>query len=456
MSFSKKIARVLDDRCLNDTRVGIKITSLKTGEVIYEQNADELFIPASNMKLITTAAALSRLKPEYKFRTTVAYDGVRDGGTINGNLYIKGFGDPKLVTEELLFIVREIRDSGVEVISGDVIADDSFFDNKRIGSGWKTGDSSRAYNARIGALSLNFNTITVCVASGKNYKDRPAITINPPTNFIEVVNKVVTKKRKRRTAITVDRIAEGGGDKIVVNGEISGSNKKTCYYRSISNPPIYTATVFKEFLEREGIAIKGDIKYGVQPADAVELLNHESVPLSIIVRDLNKISNNFIAEQILKTMGAEVKGAAGTTEKGLAVIEEYLEDIGIKKGEYSAADGSGLSQFNRLTPSQIIRVLEMMYNDFKLQPEYTASLSVIGIDGSLKERINGSMVERMVRGKTGTLDGVSAISGYAACSDCDIKGEIFAFSIILNNFRCDVTRIWNIQNRIISALIDKM
>ncbi|MBI3815878.1 MAG: D-alanyl-D-alanine carboxypeptidase/D-alanyl-D-alanine-endopeptidase [Nitrospinae bacterium] len=476
------IDHILNDRCLKDSKVGIKIVSLDTGEVVYERNSDGLLMPASNMKLITTAAALSKLRPDYKFKTIVAHDGEREGNVIHGNLYIKGYGDPKLVTEELLLIVRNMKNLGIKVISGDIIADDSFFDSERIGNGWKADEDSRAYNAKIGALSLNFNTISVFVGSDKNDGVRPMVITNPPTNFVEIVNNAVIKKRRVGTTITVNRI-EGGrisngggafpdnsgdsspkgliGDKIIVNGEVSAGKKKFYYYRNISNPPLYTATVFREFIEKEGISVKGSLKSGIMPENAEEILSHESVPLSLIVRDLNKMSNNFIAEQILKTMGAEIKGAPGTAEKGLSVIEEYLEDIGIQKGQYRIADGSGLSKLNLLTTSQIIKILEVMYNDFTLQSEYTASLSVMGIDGSLKKRMNGSSLEGMVRGKTGTLDEVSAISGYAAIpprppfkkgGGGDLKGELFAFSIIMNDFRCDVGKIWNIQNQIISVL----
>jgi D-alanyl-D-alanine carboxypeptidase/D-alanyl-D-alanine-endopeptidase (penicillin-binding protein 4) len=451
-TIGKRIDHILKDRCLKDTKIGVKIVSLKTGEIAYEKNSNEFFIPASNIKLVTSAAALSRLKPDYRFKTIVSHDGTREEGIIQGNVYIKGYGDPKLVTEELLMIVRGIRSSGIELISGDIVADDSFFDNERIGNGWKIENNSRAYNAKIGALSLNFNTINGCVKPGENHKDKPAVITNPPTNFVEVINRAVTKRRGIGNAITIDRIEEGGGDKIIIQGEVSAGKKRMCCYRTISNPPLYTATVFKEFLEREGIHVKGGIRLGVQPPDTVELINHESVPLSIIVRDLNKMSNNFIAEQILKTLGAEVKGEQGTAEKGLEVVRDYLKEIGIPGNEYRIADGSGLSKLNNLTPSQIVRVLESMYDDFKLQAEYIASLSVMGVDGSLKERMEGSLLKGMVRGKTGTLDGVSAVSGYAACSSCSSKGEIYAFSIIMNGFQCDFSRIWHIQNQIISAI----
>lgn len=460
-AISEKIDGIIQNRCLSDAKIGIKIVSLKTGETVYERNSDVLLIPASNMKLITSAAALSKLKPNYKFKTTVAHDGTIDSNTLNGNLYIKGYGDPKLVTEELLLVVREIRNSGIDEITGDIVADDSFFDSERTGNGWKLDDdNSRAYNARIGALSLNFNTITVYVDSAESHREKPKVITNPPTSFVEVINKAVTNRRRVGTTITVDRIEDGGGDKIIVSGEVTTGKKRMHYYRNISNPPLYTATVFKEFLEREGIAIKGNIKTGIQPEGTEEFLDHESVPLSIIVRDLNKISNNFIAEQILKTMGAEIKGAPGTTEKGLEVVEEYLNEIGIQKGTYTVADGSGLSRLNRITPSQIVKVLSSMYDDFRFQSEYISSLSVMGIDGSLKERMNGSESQEMVRGKTGTLDGVSAISGYAASPPIknggggDLRGGIFAFSIIMNDFKCDVGKVWNIQNQIISSLTE--
>src|SRR3989338_2164268 len=451
------IDHILNNRCLSNGKVGIKIVSLKTGEVVYQRNSNELLIPASNVKLITTAAALSKLKSDYKFKTTIAYDGIKDGNTLKGNLYIKGYGDPKLVTEELLLMVGEIRNTGIEVISGDIIADDSFFDGERVGNGWKINCDSRAYNARIGALSFNFNTIAVDIEPAESRRERPEVIINPPTSFVEVVNKAITKNRRIGDNITVDRLSEGDEDKIIVDGEISVGKKGMRFYRSISNPPIYTATVFKEFLEKEGITVKGRVISGLKPADAAELLTHESAPLSIIIRDLNKMSNNFMAEQILKTMGAEVKGVPGTAEKGLTVVREYLEGIGIPNGTYVLADGSGLSRLNRMTPSQIIKVLMTMYDDFKLQAEYVSSLSIMGVDGSLKHRMDGSTLDWMVRGKTGTLDGVSAVSGYTTCYSCSVnKREVFAFSIIMNNLKCDVNRVWQIQNQIISSLTDKM
>src|SRR3989338_502178 len=392
------IDNILNNRCLSNGKVGIKIVSLKTGEVVYQRNSNELLIPASNVKLITTAAALSKLK-----------------------------------------------------------SDDSFFDGERVGNGWKINGDSRAYNARIGALSFNFNTIAVDIEPAESRRERPEVIINPPTSFVEVVNKAITKNRRIGDNITVDRLSEGDEDKIIVDGEISVGKKGMRFYRSISNPPIYTATVFKEFLEKEGITVKGRVISGLKPADAAELLTHESAPLSIIIRDLNKMSNNFMAEQILKTMGAEVKGVPGTAEKGLTVVREYLEGIGIPNGTYVLADGSGLSRLNRMTPSQIINVLMTMYDDFKLQAEYVSSLSIMGVDGSLKHRMDGSTLDWMVRGKTGTLDGVSAVSGYTTCYSCSVnKREVFAFSIIMNNLKCDVNRVWQIQNQIISSLTDKM
>ncbi|MFV1951595.1 MAG: D-alanyl-D-alanine carboxypeptidase/D-alanyl-D-alanine-endopeptidase, partial [Nitrospinota bacterium] len=423
-AFREKMDLIRGDKCLANEKTGIKIVSLDHGDILYDYNSNDLFIPASNLKLITTAAALLNLHPDYRFKTTLSTDGNTNKGVLEGNLYIKGFGDPMLISEELWMMVKDLRNIGIRTITGDIIADDTFFDSERVGNGWGNHIGPQAYNARIGALSLNFNTVTVYVEPAREEGDSPIVILDPLTRFVSVENRAVTISRGKGNRFIVDRAGGDKMDRIIITGEIAKGKKRKRFYRNISNPPLYTATVFRDFLIRENIEVKGKVTAGIQPEGVMELVVHDSKPLSLIILDLNKISNNFIAEQILKTMGAEIEGEPGTAAKGLKIVYDFMENIGIDKGLYTIVDGSGLSRKNRLSADQLLKVLVYMYNDFMLQPEYLSSLSVMGIDGSLNDRLNNTYAERKIRSKTGTLGGVNSLSGYAKTTG----GEIMAFS----------------------------
>ncbi len=323
--FREKMDLILRDKCLANGKTGIKIVSLAHEDILYDYNSNHQFIPASNLKLITTATAFLNLHPDYRFKTRLSADGNINDGVLEGNLYIKGFGDPLLVSEELWMMVKDLRNLGIKTITGDIIADDTFFDRERVGNGWGKHIGPQAYNARIGALSLNFNTVTVYVEPGKEIGDNPIVVLDPLTRFISVENRAITISQGKRNRLIVDRVRRDKIDKIIIAGELAKGKRRKRFYRNISNPPLYTATVFRDFLTRENIEVKGKVTVGIQPEGVMELVVHDSKPLSLIIRDLNKISNNFIAEQILKTMGAELEGEPGTAEKGLNIVYDFME-----------------------------------------------------------------------------------------------------------------------------------
>ncbi|MBI5183778.1 MAG: D-alanyl-D-alanine carboxypeptidase/D-alanyl-D-alanine-endopeptidase [Nitrospinae bacterium] len=448
--FREKMNLILSDKCLSNGKTSIKIISLYHGDILYEYNSNDLLIPASNVKLVTTAAALLNLHPNYRFKTTLSTDGSINDNVLKGNLYIKGFGDPMLVSEELWMMVKDLHNLGIRSITGDIIADDTFFDSERVGNGWGRNIGSQAYCARIGALSFNFNTITVYVEPGKEEGKSPIVVLDPLTRFISVDNKAITISQKKKNRLIVDRVEGDKMDKIIISGKIAKGKERNRFYLNISNPPLYTASGFRDLLSREGIEVKGEIIIGRQPSGVKELVVHYSKSLSSIIQGLNKLSNNFIAEQILKTMGAEIKGEHGTEENGLKIVYDFMEKVGIDNGTYTIVDGSGLSEKNRLSADQFLKVLIYMYNDFTLQPEYLSSLSVMGVDGSLNGRLNNTHAERKIRSKTGTLNGVNALSGYAKTRD----DEIIAFSILMNYKGCDHGKIKAIQNKIALLMVD--
>ena len=447
-NLRKEIERVVNAGALRNSQYGIKIKSLKTGDVFYEKNPDLSLLPASTVKLITSAAALAYLKPEYTFKTIVYYDGTMKGGKISGNIYLKGFGDPSLVPEELWVIANDLFLKGVREVSGNIIADDSFFDAKRMGDGWEEYPKESLYTALVGALSLGYNTVRIVASSSSQNGVHPAVAVDPPTDYIDVENRMSLRRSGEKASLAVRRVNDDydENEKIILQGRVSNHGQIETY-KKIENPPVYTATVFKDFLDRRGISVKGKVMEGLVTGNARILSIHNSKSLSNVVRDMNKFSNNFIAEQILKTLGAEIKGAPGTKEKGIEVEEEFLGKIGIEKGSYSLGDGAGLSKKNKITSSQMVRLLEYMYNNFELWPEYVSSLPTFGIDGSLKKRLNGFFSERRTRAKTGTLNGVTCLSGYVVTAD----NEPLAFSFFAN--RCsDPWAVKSVQNSIILTL----
>lgn len=427
----QELARILEDPCLRKTQIGLRVISLETGKVLFDHRGEELFIPASTIKLVTTAAALSRLGTHYTFQTHLYTDGEWEGSTLLGNLYLKGLGDPKLVTERLWLMARDVKSRGLEEIEGDLVADDSYFDDQRWEEAWPHRPAPLPSYARIGALSLNFNTVTVHVEPAHKVDQPARVIIEPPTSYVQLMNRTRTRKAaggSGQTGLVVGRTEGPEGDLIVASGTVPLRAGRTTLYRTISDPSAYTAKTFRELLLREGVKVKGKVVKGKVPPTASVLATYSSEPLFSIVQDLNKFSNNFIAEQILKTLGAEAKGEPGTTAKGLEVLREFLAELGIRPQGYRLADGSGLSRLSRLSPAQVVRILQHMYQDFSLRSEYLSSLAVMGEDGSLRRRLVDTPAQGQIRAKTGTLDGVRCLSGYTQTQ----KGEPLAFSFLIN------------------------
>jgi len=443
-NLQETIDSLLSDSLLARANVGVKVISVKTGKTLYARNAHRLFNPASNMKLLTTATSLSVLKPDYRFKTIVYGDGQLSNGIMRGSLYIKGFGDPSLTTEDLISIAKRLKRQGILRITGNLIADDTYFDNIRLGEGWMWDEKPRKYSARIGALSVNENSISIFLKPGKKAKGPLYTEFNPKTEFVLFQNYGMSGSQD---SVEVDRIFAQGKNIIVVRGIISVTNPGRYYTRNLEDPPMYTATLFKECLEKEGINLDGIIQLGkLQEEEVFKLAIHYSKPLFEILYYMEKESSNFVAEQLLKTIGASVKGEPGTSKKGLEAIEEFLMTIGILPDRYKGADGSGLSRYNLISPSDIVTLLKYMYRDFELQPEYTSLLPIGGIDGTLKNRMH--TIQRKVRAKTGTMRGVSCLSGYVVTSD----SEVLAFSMMMNNYLGRAESIQKIQDEIVYLL----
>jgi serine-type D-Ala-D-Ala carboxypeptidase/endopeptidase (penicillin-binding protein 4) len=414
-------------------KVGILAVSLTKGDIIYQRNADKALIPASVSKLFTSYAVLKKLGPTGKFQTQVYRTGSLVDGKLTGDLYLKGGGDPSLVSERMWMLVNELVRSGIKSLTGNLIADSSYYDEERTPDTRPTYLQDQAYNAPVGALSFNFNTTTIYVRPSEEVGKPPIVYTDPDNSYIDIVNQATTGKADGENSISVKRTSfvKGDiGDTVLLRGSIPTNHKEVRFYRNIVNPSLYTAHMFQTFWERRGLELKGNVVEGKVPANAKLVLEFDSLPVWQIVWGMNKFSNNFVADQLMKKLGAEVWGPPGTLAKGLTALGDVLEDIGISRKTYTIIDGSGLTRKTTVTPRQIVSVLTAAQKDHSMSAEFVASLGIGGEDGTLRNRLPTSKTKgSTVRGKTGTLDGVTALAGYLDTE----SGELVAFAAVLND-----------------------
>jgi D-alanyl-D-alanine carboxypeptidase/D-alanyl-D-alanine-endopeptidase (penicillin-binding protein 4) len=409
-------------------RVSLQVQSLDDGAVILSHNGDELLNPASNVKLFTAAASLAVLGPDYRFETEFLLDDGPQAGRSKA-LYIRGKGDPSITTERLYGIVTELFHAGLREV-GDIVLDDSWFDPERLAPGFDQENSDRAYMAPTGALSLNWNTITVYLRGGDRVGAAASVELEPASEYFAIEKSVSTAARLGRR-FSVQSEQWGDKQKIIVRGTVPFDRGSIAVWRKIDNPPIYFGDTLKRMFADHGIKVKGRVRLGMVPPHGKLLYVSQSETFDLILKRLNKVSSNFVAEQLIKTLAAEQKGPPGSFGNGIQVVEEFLEkQIGIPRGSYVMRNGSGLNDANRFSAAQITRLLRVMYERFPLAPEFLSSLGIAGKDGTLRYRFEGSDAVGRLRGKTGTLEKISSLSGYVQSAG----GEKFCFAAIVNDY----------------------
>jgi serine-type D-Ala-D-Ala carboxypeptidase/endopeptidase (penicillin-binding protein 4) len=420
--------------------VGVFAASIYPREPVVAVNADQLLIPASVSKVFTGYTALKKLGPASTFKTTILTDGPIKDGKLTGNLYFKGGGDPSLVSERMWMLVNELIRTGIKHITGNIIADSSYYDFERTPDTRPKYLKDQAYNAPVGALSFNFNTTTVYVRPGDAVGKPPIVVIDPENSYVDVVNQATTGASGTNQTVNASRtqyVKGDLGDTVLLRGSIPIGHSELRFYRNIVNPSLYTAHMFQTFWQRRGLKLDGIIKEGVTPSNGQQVLQFESLPLWQVVWGMNKFSNNFVADQILKKVGAESWGAPGTLDKGLTSMQDVLEDIGIPKKAYEIQDGSGLTRSTKVTARQVVHVLLSAHDDLSVAPEFMASFGIAGEDGTLRSRFQSSRLRTQLRAKTGSLDGVTSLAGFCPSKD----GEPLAFAILLNDTKLKYGRM---------------
>ncbi len=412
------------------SHAGVEVMSLSDGHILFASHAHELLNPASDTKLFTSAAALSRLGPDYRWTTEVFLDASLDHGVERGNLTLRGKGDPSLVSERLWEIAAELWHQGLRQVKGDVVLDDSFFDQATQGPGWDQEDTDRAYLAPISALASNWGSFAIYVSPGERPGQKARVEIEPMSPYFKIEASVTTSGRGSRR-IRTSGYASRDGYHVKVSGRIPADSPTAAFWRRVGDPTRYTGETFKAILAQRGIKVNGRVRRGSVSPSARLFYASESDSLDVILKRLNKHSSNFVAEMLVKTLGAELRGVPGSWPNGIDAVEDFLaQDVGIPRGSYVMRNGSGLNDVNRFSADQVVRVLAYMYARLTLSPEYLSSLPIAGKDGTIRFRMEDTPAAGRVRAKTGTLEDVSALSGYVE----SVGGRRYAFSLLVNDY----------------------
>lgn len=456
-NLDSRIQALLKTPSLKNVSYGISVVSIKKNTPLFSYRDNDLFCIASNMKLLTTAAAIEYLGPDFEYRTSVDAHGViTASGELKGDLIIRGSGDPNLsgrfyngnITSVPESWANAIRSRGIRKVTGDIIADDSVFDRIYTNPNWPENQLFAWYCAPSCGLSFNDNCVDITLTSDKKPGNIVTLLVEPNTSYFTIINKCVSTSKKQEHAYSIYR--KPGTNQIFIKGKfwINASPEKT--WVNVHNPALYLATVFKEILEKKGTTVQGCARV-IDETDSfnsdLEKMTETISPMKQTILVMNKNSQNFYAEQILKTLGLQIKGR-GSSNAGIEVLHAFMRKLGFSPDEYQIEDGSGLSKGNKLSPRIITTLLTHM-NEHPYRDVLYNSLPVSGIDGGLRHRMISSRYKNKIHAKTGYIAKTSALSGYIDT----LSGETLAFSILMNNFK-DLGAIRKIQDNICQILVD--
>lgn len=431
-ALNKRLNFIFKDDKKSKDHLGVEVYSLSRQEVLYDLNAEAPLMPASVIKLLTAHVALKKLGPDFTYKTEVFFDKPVKNGVLEGNIYLKGGGDPSLVTERLFLLAADVMRSGVREIKGDVVVDDWAFDQVLYDENRIPTDTDRPYNAPVGALSFNYNATTVFFRPGDKVGDPAKVFVEPDTGYVRIKNEATTSKAGSKYSIEANRVSGGAkGDIIRVRGNIPLGMEEQRRYFNIVSPAIYSGSALKMMLEMRGLkfASSSQIVHRETPASAIKVAEIGSLPLRDIVILMNKFSNNFIADALVKTLAMELRGRPGTMEKGLEILNEEALRLGLSAKGFKIVSGSGLTRLNRMSARQFNSLINAAYLDFEVLPELLTSLPIAGRDGTLRRRMHGTQAFGRLRGKTGSIDGVASLSGVVQSKG----GELLAFTVLMND-----------------------
>jgi D-alanyl-D-alanine carboxypeptidase/D-alanyl-D-alanine-endopeptidase (penicillin-binding protein 4) len=445
--FTERADALLECEPSSKGEWGLLIVDAQTGQTLFERNADKYFVPASNMKLFTTALALAKLGPDYRFHTTLETHGVLSPeGVLLGDLFLVGRGDPNLSNRKFPYALKEEFDGppekalaeladglvakGVKEIAGDVVGDDSYFAREPYPSGWEIDDAVWEYGAAISAIVVDDNTVTLTLTPGETAGGPVQAVVSPATPDFLVQNNVVTSAAEIKSDLTLTR--EPNAKIVVVRGTLPARTTPRKLVLALHEPAEHAATLLARLLAERGVRISGVARAAHLPETAAAtprsvLAERVSVPLGDSVKLVNKISQNLHTEVLLRA-SARANGIWNTPEDLMKFPADFYTAAGIAPGDVIQTDGSGLSRHDLVTPRAIVALLKYAQEQPWFAPYY-ASLPVAGVDGTLETLMKNTPAATRIHAKTGSVEHVRTRSGFAETPG----GRRLIFSFLSNN-----------------------
>jgi D-alanyl-D-alanine carboxypeptidase/D-alanyl-D-alanine-endopeptidase (penicillin-binding protein 4) len=400
-----------------------------SGAELFAKHPERALAPASTQKLLTGLAALDAFGSGHHFQTEVFAPAQPDANGAVASLAVRG-GDPAMTGEQWWRLASDLRALGIREITGDVALDDSLFDAERWHPSWQPV-SARAYHAPIGAISANYGAFRVVVSPGAELGAPARVVVDPPLAYFPLLGEVRTSRPGSGAALTVERgrVPDGSAERVSVSGSIALGADRVEVWRSVVDPTAYAAAVFRQQLEAAGIRVGGRVQAGSIPAGEALLYTFDGLPLRTTADLLLKYSNNFIAEALLKHLGRLDSSAPGSWANGAAALRARLGALGLPLDGCTLVDGSGLSRDNRVSAQLLVAALRHADQSFAIGPDLLAGLPIAAEDGTLRKRADAARGQ--VRAKTGTLDGVTSLAGWARTA----SGRELIFAVISNGHR---------------------
>ncbi|WP_338485603.1 D-alanyl-D-alanine carboxypeptidase/D-alanyl-D-alanine-endopeptidase [Pseudomonas trivialis] len=443
---------LLADPALNGATVSLMVRDARSGSTLYQHNPRTRLIPASNLKLLTTAAAMDVLGPQYRFATQLLSNGAQQGDRLTGNLYLRGLGDPTMQFADYQALAAQLASLGVRQVQGDLVVDDTWFDAERLGVDWAQDDESTYYGAQISALTVSPNadfdagTLLVTAKAPVTVGQPVSVEISPATDYVQLSNRAVSGPGN-----TYGITRQHGTNLLQLSGALA-PGKQSRQWVSVWEPTQLVANLFEQALAQQGIQVMDRrVIGGASPASALLLAEHQSAPLRQLITPLLKLSNNNMSEALLKAMGRKTANA-GTAQAGVAAVAAFMKRQGMDPATLSQVDGSGLSRRNLVSSQNLTDVLLATAK----QPWFDAWYNALPIagnadrltGGSLRYRLRGTAAANNLHAKTGSMAGVSSLSGYIT----DAGGRRLVFSMISNNYVSDAAPIRALENCLAVAL----
>lgn len=451
--LSKTIDTILEDKSLSGSQIGVVVADAKSGETIYNHNGGMRTIPASNNKIETSAAAMEVLGGDYTFTTDVAAESKPSGGTIAGDLYLRGTGDPTMMQKDYEALAKSLADKGVTTVDGNLVADDTAFGPQRLGTEWGWDDLPYYYAAEVTALTVAPNTdydagsINVSVTPGAE-GEKAKVKVTPPNDYVKINNTATTGASGEDSTVSFSR--DNGVNTIDVSGTIPADSEGDMSLMTVTNPTGLAADVFAKALADNGISVSGDVQLGkATPDGSASLVKHDSMPIAEMMTPFMKLSNNPHAEALTKAIGIEASGE-GTFDAGVTAIQEQMAKLGVATDQVRQVDGSGMSRQNAISPKNLASLL-VDVRDAGWFKTWYGSMPIACkedpmVGGTLASRMCDTPAAGNVHAKTGSMTGVSAMSGYVKDQD----GRDLVFSVVTNDFVADSVK--EIEDKVAVAL----